>query len=177
VILQAISMLSVGNDRPTRGLLHLGTAAVAIRELERRDLGLLRIFLFPLASSTDEAEVFLLGLLGREAMTFAVLPDVAPVAGHTMCSVIEVLTMHTTDRAVEEPVAFFLGKLLQLLLELLLLRDTLSLRHALGFSDRVVFWILGGAPFCVGLQLSQLLFVQDSLGLALAQSLFSRESS
>lgn len=134
-------MLSV-RDWSVCCFLHLRAAAAAVRELERWDLGLLRVLLLPSASGADKAEVLLFGLLRCEPMTLAVLPDVAPVAGHAMCPVIQILAMHSADRAVKEPVAFFLGELFQFLLVLLLLSYTLAFGDTFRFGDGVAVWAL-----------------------------------
>jgi hypothetical protein len=82
--------------------------------------------LFVLATrSADEVEVVLFGLLLLDIQTFAVLPDVAPLAGHAMGAVVD-LAVKPTD-AVENPVVLFLFNLFQSLLGLLDLDQPTSL--------------------------------------------------
>lgn len=137
---RTITLLTACCDRPA--FRRLGTATATVDQLEWGNLGLLRICLFPLACVTDEGEAFLLGLLGSEAVALAVLPDVALVAGHTVATVIKILAVHATHRAVESPLTFFLFQLLELLLVLLLLRQALTLGDALSICRRIALGTL-----------------------------------
>jgi hypothetical protein len=63
-------------------------------------------------------KVFLLGILLCNSKAFAVLPDIAFLAGNAVAAIIEVLAIGTTARAVEDPL-IVLRQFCQILLRLL----------------------------------------------------------
>lgn len=101
--------------------MRLWTSTSTVVKFERRNLGLLRVFLLTLACATDERKPIALRLLGCEAVAFAVLPDAAPVTGNAVGAIVHVLAVFATDRAVEVPVTIVFRKLLEFFLVLFLL--------------------------------------------------------
>jgi hypothetical protein len=91
---------------------------------------------------TDEDEIVSRSLFRCDAMTLAVLPNVALVASHGMRTVIEVISMHTASGAVEIPFVIVFLVLLEISLKLFFLRPDLSFRLALGAFYAVVFALL-----------------------------------
>lgn len=80
-------------------------------------------------------KVFALGVLLADAVAFRVLPDIALFAGNAMCAVVKILTMHTTDSAVKDPLILLFGQLVEFSLPSLHFQLEVALRHA---SVRVV---------------------------------------
>lgn len=83
---------------------------------------------FLLAVLTQEVEVFALSLLHADAMASAVLPNVTLLAGDTMCAIVEVVSMDTTNRAIKVPFVVLL-EIVQLSLPLLHVCLQLALRQ------------------------------------------------
>ena len=91
---------------------------------------------------TDENEIVPSSLLRRDAMTLAVLPDIALVAGHRMGTIVEIVSVHTTSGAIEVPFVIVFLTLLQVSLELFFLRPDLPFRLAFRALCAVVFTVL-----------------------------------
>ena len=70
------------------------------------------------AVAAYKMEVVSLCLLLGDAVASAVLPDVALLASNAVGTVVKILTMHATNRAIEEPVVLLLLKLIEFLLPL-----------------------------------------------------------
>jgi hypothetical protein len=115
-----------------------------------------------MARITDEVEVLLFGFCLLDSQTFAVLPDVALFACHTMGAVID-LAVDTTD-TVKYPVVLFFLELLQSLLVLLDLGVKPALRETASSCE-----ILGSFR-----ELGEFPFVLYAASLALFEAVLSR---
>jgi hypothetical protein len=65
----------------------------------------------PTTRTADEVEIVFIRLLFVDAKAFAMLPDIAPLAGHAVCSVIH-LAMDAAN-TIENPVILLFFELLQ----------------------------------------------------------------
>lgn len=128
VIWQPAAIDGISSRRSACTSLRIWAAALLVlAQLERRNLRLLRVCFFALASGAHKMEALFLRLLGREAMALAMLPDVAPLARDAMGTVVQIFAVQTAYRAIEVPDVVFLGQLLELLLVLFFLCLELSL--------------------------------------------------
>jgi hypothetical protein len=118
----------------------------------------------------DEDKVIPLGLLWSEAMARAMLPHVTFLAGHRVCSIVEVLSVHSTLGAVEVPVAFVFLVLLEILLKLFALRLQLSLRLTLRI---LCVSVCRRVSFASSFQTSEFLFGKNSFGFTFFQTLLA----
>jgi hypothetical protein len=84
-------------------------------ELQRREFRPVGFLLLALAVRADEVEVVLLGVFFLNAKAAAMLPYITLLTCNAVTPVIQVLAMHTTTRAVEDPMVLFI-KLCQVLL-------------------------------------------------------------
>lgn len=87
----------------------------------------------------DEHEVITLSLRRSEAMTLAMLPHIAFLAGHGVSSVIEVLAVHATLGAVEVPFSLVFLIFLKIPLKLLPLSFHLAFRDTFCVRSVCVF--------------------------------------
>lgn len=157
VVWHALRLLAIGSCGAAGYLLCLRAATACVVEFKRWDLGLLRVCFLALARAADESEAITLCLLGREAVTLAVLPDTAPVTSNTVSAIVHVLAVLAAYRAVEIPVTIVFGELLELFLVLFLLSLSLALRSTLCFS--CVFSILSLSLESIVLQLGKFFLV------------------
>lgn len=73
------------------------SARLVLTKFKRRNLGLVRILLFPLARCTDEFEVITLGLFGRVAVALAMLPNLASVTCDAVRAIVPILAVLSAD--------------------------------------------------------------------------------
>lgn len=149
-------------DWSTRTLLLIRTTAgTTLPKLEWSDLRLLRIVFVLFTPRANEVEIGIIGLLRLDAMTLAVLPDIALLTSNAVSAVVEVVAVLVALHAIEVPVVVLLRDPLQFLLVAFSLRLVLPTGGTFDpFEfDNPIGRILGRCTSCIFFQLRQLLLV------------------
>jgi hypothetical protein len=117
-------------------------------DLEKVRARIIRRILALTARLADEMKVIFVGLFLVDAKAFAMLPDIAPFAGHAVRPIVDLAV--DAANAVKNPVFLLLFKLLQSFLGPFDLGEPAPLRHATGG----IAW-----PFTVLRQLRQFILM------------------